>query len=148
MKFTKGPRVVIWLLTSKCNLACCHCYTARFSREKELNEEQALELIESMANFGVRHVGFTGGEVFLRQDALRIMRRAFELGMSTSVVTNGSLLTEEVARELANSEVLTFLSIDGARKETHERIRGLGSWSFVTAAVEKLQKFSARFYFF
>ena len=145
MSFTKGPRVVIWLLTSKCNLACRHCYTARFPKKKELDEEQALDLVESMANSGIRHIGFSGGEVFLRQDALRIMKRAFELGMSTSVVTNGSLLTEEVAQELADSEVFTFLSIDGARKETHERIRGSGTWSFVTAAVEKLQKFSVRF---
>ena len=145
MSFTTGPRVVIWLLTSRCNLACAHCYTARFSREKELNEEQALQLVESMAASGVRHIGFTGGEVFIRRDALRIIKRAFELGISTSVVTNGSLLTDEVAKQLADSEVLTFLSIDGARKQTHERIRGTGSWSFVTAAVEKLRKFSVRF---
>ena len=98
-----------------------------------------------MANFGVRHIGFTGGEVFLRQDALPIMKRASDLGMSTSVVTNGSLLTEEVIRQLADCQVFTLLSIDGARKQTHERIRGSGSWSSITAAVEKLQKFSVRF---
>jgi len=146
MSFAKGPRVVIWLLTSKCNLACHHCYTARFPQERELDEEQALTLVESMADSGVRHIGFSGGEVFLREDALRIIKRAFKLGMSTSVVTNGSLLTEEIVKELHDSQVLTFLSIDGAHKETHERIRGSGTWSFVTAAAEKLQKFSAKFY--
>ena len=99
MNITNGPRVVIWLLTSKCNLACCHCYAVRFPKEKELNEEQALELVERMANSDVGHIGFTGGEVFLRQDALRIMKRASELGISTSVVTNGSLLTKEMAEQ-------------------------------------------------
>ena len=123
MSFTEGPRVVIWLLTSRCNLTCCHCYTAKFLKEKEFSEEQALELVESMASSGVKHIGFSGGEVFLRRDTLRIMKRAFERGVSTSVVTNGLLITEKVAKELADSEVLTFLSIDGASRQTHERTR-------------------------
>ncbi len=106
MSFTEGPRVVIWLLTSRCNLTCCHCYTAKFLKEKEFSEEQALELVETMANSGVMRIGFTGGEVFRRQDALRLIERASELRMSASMVTNGSLLTEEIARRL-------FLNLSG-----------------------------------
>ena len=141
----RGPRFIIWLLTSKCNMACRHCYAARFPREKELNEAEALELVNNMARSGVRHIGFSGGEVFLRPDALKIIKRAFELGMSTSVVTNGSSLNAEVAKELASCKTFIFLSVDGARQETHEQIRGSGSWSFIGTAVENLRRFSVRF---
>ena len=113
----KGPRLIIWLLTPKCNLACSHCYTARFLGKGELEPNQALNIVKSAAEVGVRHIGFTGGEVFLRQDALALMGLASESGMSTSVVTNGSMLDEEVVEKLAKYEVFTILSIDGASTE-------------------------------
>ena len=136
MSRTKGPQFVIWLLTAKCNLSCSHCYTDRFPGEDELTEEQALALVEDMARSGVKRIGFTGGEIFLRKDALRIVKRAFQLGIEVGLVSNGSLLTEEVARALADCQAHVLLSIDGARQRTHEMIRGSGTWESVTAAVE------------
>lgn len=141
----KGPKILIWLLTSRCNLACRHCYTARFPSQGELDRDQAMSIVHCAANAGIRHIGFTGGEVFLRKDTLALIREASELGLSTSVVTNGALLREEVARELAEWAVFVYLSIDGADKETHEKIRGPGSWSFIAPAVEAMQKFDLRF---
>jgi len=124
----KKPRLIIWVLTSKCNLACPHCYAAKFIGRDELNERQALRVVKSGAEAGIKHVGFTGGEVFLRKDALNLMRYASQLGMSTSVITNGSMLTEEVVRDLANIGVFAFLSLDGANKElvSIEEVQRLG----------------------
>lgn len=98
-----------------------------------------------MANSGVRHIGFSGGEVLFRGDARRIIKRASDLGMSTSLVTNGLLITEKVARELADCGVLIFLSIDGAKEETHDRVRGSGSWGGAIAAAERLKRAYVRF---
>ena len=134
----KKLELIVWLLTSRCNLSCLHCYAARFPRHGELNESEALAVVESAARTGVKHISFSGGEVFLRQDTLKIMRRATELGIATSVVTNGSQLTERVVAELADCKVFTILSIDGAKRETHEMIRGDGTWEFVTSAAAKM----------
>jgi len=141
----KKPRLIIWVLTSKCNLACNHCYTARFIGRDELDEHQALRVVESGAEAGVKHIGFTGGEVFLRKDALSLIRYASQLGMSTSVVTNGLMLTEEVVRDLAKTGMWVFLSLDGARKETHERIRGGGTWESINSATQMMRNFGLRF---
>jgi len=138
------PRLVIWLLTARCNLECCHCYAARFLGGKELSKGEALRVVESAAKAGVKHIGFSGGEVFLRQDALDVIGRAFGLGMSTSVVTNGTVLSEEIAQRLADYGTRTFLSIDGARAETHERIRGKGTWDAAVLAAEKLRKYKVK----
>ncbi len=143
--FMNRPRVLIWLLTSQCNLACRHCYAARFPRHGELEPEQALAVVRNAAEAGISHVALTGGEVFLRRDALEVIRQACKLGMSTSVVSNGSMLDEEMARQLADCGVFIYLSIDGASKETHEKIRGRGTWDFVISAVEAMQKFDLRF---
>lgn len=139
------PKVIIWLLTARCNLKCCHCYAARFLGGKELNKDEALRVLEGVAKAGVRHIGFSGGEVFLRKDALDIIERAFGLGMTTSVVTNGTVLSEEIAQGLACYGTLAFLSIDGERKETHERIRGEGTWDAAILAAERLRKFGVKF---
>jgi len=45
----KKPRLIIWVLTAKCNLDCCHCYTARFIGRDELDEYQALQVVKSGA---------------------------------------------------------------------------------------------------
>ena len=134
-----GPKAMVWLLTSRCNLACGHCYAAKYMDRGELDEEQALKVVEDAAKAGVKHIGFTGGEVFLRRDALHLMEYASKAGISTSVVTNGSMLTTEVARELANLNILVYLSIDGANKETHEKVRGMGSWEHVISATETMR---------
>ena len=97
----KEPKAIIWLLTSRCNLACCHCYTTRFPRTGELDGEQALNVLAEAARAGVRHIGLTGEEVFLRQDVIDLVRLASDFGMSTSVVTNGSLLSDETLKTLA-----------------------------------------------
>lgn len=143
--FMNRPRVLIWLLTSQCNLACRHCYTARFPRHGELNQEQALTVVRNAAEAGISHVALTGGEVFLRRDALEVIRQACKLGMITSVVSNGSMLDEEMARELANHGVFVYLSIDGTSKQTHEKIRGRGTWDSIASAVAAMQKFGLRF---
>ena len=141
----KGPRSIIWLVTSRCNLSCRHCYATRFPRKGELSEGEALDLIDQAAELGVRHIGFTGGEVFVRPDALRLMERAHQHGISTTVVTNSSFLSDEVLEKLFEYQVWVFLSLDGARPETHEKVRGPGTWEPVLAAARRMSKLGMRF---
>jgi len=140
-----GPKAMVWLLTSRCNLACCHCYAARFEDRGELNEEQAMKVVNDATKAGVKHIGFTGGEVFLRRDALKLIGYASRAGMSTSVVTNGSVLTKEVAKKLADLKVLVYLSVDGAKEKTHERVRGIRNWEHVVLAAETMRNLGLRF---
>ncbi len=141
----KGPQSIIWLVTSRCNLACRHCYASRFPKAGELSEHEALRLIDQAAQARVRHIGLTGGEVFLRPDALRLMQRAYEQGISTTVVTNGLLLSDNLLEKLAQYEVWVFLSLDGARKETHEKIRGPDTWEKVISAARRMNKAGMKF---
>lgn len=146
-KFKKPKHLdlIIWLLTSRCNLSCKHCYASRFNRYKELTEEEALKLVEDASKIPTKHISFTGGEVFMRKDVMNILRYAAELGIETSVVTNGLLITKEIARELAQYSTFVYLSIDGAEKETHESIRGKGTWEKVLLASHELHKHGVKF---
>jgi radical SAM protein with 4Fe4S-binding SPASM domain len=110
-----------------------------------LNTAEAIAVIEDAAQSGVKHIGFSGGEIFLRKDALQLIGKASELGMTTSVVSNGSLLTDEVIGELSHCQTLVILSIDGAKRETHEKIRGEGAWTSAITAAEKMAQAKLNF---
>jgi len=139
-----SPQTILWLLTSRCNLACRHCYAARFS-QNELPEEEIFRIVQSAAGVGVKHFGLSGGEVFLHRNALEILRQASELGMSTSVVSNGLLITEEVAQRLKEYHTHIFISLDGAEKDTHERVRGPETWEPTLLSIEKMRQHGVNF---
>ncbi len=59
-----------------------------------------------------------------------------------SLVSNGYLLTKDIAKELINSGITRVqISLDGAKKETHERLRGKeGSFERAINAIKILKE--------
>jgi len=49
-------------------------------------------------------------------------------GVEATLVTNGTLMTPSLARRIASLEVVVCVSLDGATKQSHERLRGPGSF--------------------
>ena len=64
------PNSVVWLITARCNLSCIHCYTSRFKGLGELSTNDALRLIQEIAEIGIRHVSISGGEPLIRKDLI------------------------------------------------------------------------------
>lgn len=141
---SKGPESLIWLITSRCNLACRHCYASKFSRGRELSEEEATGIIEQAAEVGVEHISFTGGEVFLRPEILKLLNQAYERGIRTTVVTNGLSLSDSLLKKLAQYRVRIFLSLDGT-KEAHEKIRGSNTWEPVLWTARRMREQGMKF---
>ncbi len=136
---------LIWLVTGRCNLSCSHCYAERFQGQDELSPIEAASLVEDAARAGVQHLGLVGGEPLLRPDLLRLVQQARSLNMSVSMVTNGSRITAAVAGELAASEVVVVVSLDGARPGTHDRRRGAGSHQQALSALGHLKQEEVNF---
>ncbi|MDP2730935.1 MAG: radical SAM protein [Dehalococcoidales bacterium] len=141
-----GLRNIVWFPTSRCNLSCIHCCAARFLDKGELDENGATRMFREAAEAGTKHIVFCGGEPLLRQDALDLVRLADELGIRCTIASNGSTYTEEALTELAKCNASTIVSIDGANRETHEKIRGKGSWDFVLKAVERMRRVGNRIF--
>ncbi|NES87010.1 MAG: radical SAM protein, partial [Moorea sp. SIO2B7] len=63
----------VWEITLKCNLACSQCGSrAGKARANELSTSEALDLVEQLAEVGIKEVTLIGGEAFLRPDWLEI----------------------------------------------------------------------------
>ena len=122
----KGP-VVAWNYTRSCNLHCRHCYSRSENRsyENELNTEEALSLIDDLAEFRVPALLFSGGEPLSRPDFAVLARHAAECGIRVTISTNGTLITPEMARTIRDIGVsYVGISLDGTR-ETNDLFRGM-----------------------
>lgn len=115
--------VVVWNVTSACNLACTHCYAATKGTPDELDTSEALALIDDLADFGCPVLLFSGGEPFMRPGILDLAHHAVSKGLRVVFSTNGTLidgaLTEQI-KEIGVSYV--GISIDGS-EATHDRFR-------------------------
>lgn len=118
--------VVVWSVTRRCNLHCIHCYASSQDKEyaDELTTKEGLALVDSLAEFGVPTILFSGGEPFIRIDLLQLIERAVQRGIRAVISTNGTLITRNLARKLKEVGVsYVGVSMDGTQG-THDRFRG------------------------
>lgn len=121
-----GRPIVVWNCTRQCNLRCIHCYADADSRDYpgELSTQEAKSFIADLADFGVPVLLFSGGEPLLREDIFDLAAFAKGLGIRPVLSTNGTLITEEIARRIQDigfGEV--GISLDGIG-EVNDRFRG------------------------
>jgi radical SAM protein with 4Fe4S-binding SPASM domain len=112
---TASP-VIIWNVCGHCNMTCPHCYAVatKDPSPRDLTTEEALRLIDDMAEAGIKIVIFSGGEPLLRHDLLELIQHAKNRGLYPQLSTNGTYITDTVAAELADAGVgYVGISIDG-----------------------------------
>jgi MoaA/NifB/PqqE/SkfB family radical SAM enzyme len=127
-----GRRVLncLWELTYRCNASCqiCGYWQDPSDPEEELTLSEIQAGLERIHAYGCKLVNFTGGEPTLRKDLEEIVSHASRLGMWTSMVTNGSLLTRKRIGQLKDAGLDNLLvSLDSLDPEVHNAQRGLGS---------------------
>jgi len=125
LQFSQDKKpVVVWNVTSRCNLACTHCYASVGQNcGKELSTAQALAVIDDLAAFGAPVLLFSGGEPFTRPDILVLAKHAASKGLRVVFSTNGTLITPALAAEIKAIGVsYAGISIDGS-ESIHDRFR-------------------------
>lgn len=133
--------IVYLELTRACNLKCIHCLNNSGIKQKdELTKEDLLKLIKNFSSHGVQEIRFTGGEPLLFNGIYDLIRFATEEGICTSLGTNGTLVTKEVAKKLKESGLKkVVVSIDG-NKKIHDKIRGRKNYQKAMHGLKYLQK--------
>ena len=128
LRFSAQKRpVVMWNLTEQCNLSCQHCYMdAQKKGREELTLEEGISLVDELAELKVPIVIFTGGEPLLSRNFYALAFHAREVGLRAVISTNGTLITPQVARLLAESKIgYVGVSMDSADPERHDAFRGV-----------------------
>jgi radical SAM protein with 4Fe4S-binding SPASM domain len=135
-----APACVVWELTLACNLKCMHCgSTAGGRRDRELTTDEALKVCGDLKAAGCLGVALMGGEPLLRRDFFEIASRVRGLGMELSVITNGTVHSEEIFSGLAALKPRAVaVSLDAADPALHDRIRGVpGSFEKSRAFIDR-----------
>jgi radical SAM protein with 4Fe4S-binding SPASM domain len=134
------PIYAVWEVTLHCDLACRHCGSrAARPRPDELSTAECLDVVDQLAELGCMEVIIIGGEVYLRDGWLDILRRIRERGMTPLLTTGGRAFTAERARAAKEAGLVSAsVSLDG-NEATHDRLRGLaGSHAAALSAMSNL----------
>jgi len=109
---------------------------------EELTTEELLGVIRDAAKIGVSLVDIDGGEPLLRKDIFILIKEIRKLGMTPLLVTNGTLMTEKMAKKLIDSGLSSIIvSLDGSNSEIHDKLRGVrGCFEKSIEAIKILRK--------
>ena len=136
-----APICLTWELTYACNLQCVHCLSSSGTRDpRELTTEQAKAVLDELRDLQVFYINIGGGEPMVRRDFFELLEHAEHCNIGVKFSTNGAFITPENARRLAAMNYLDIqISLDGADRETNDRVRGEGSYDIAIRAMDNLR---------
>lgn len=127
--FDERPFILFWEVTRACALACRHCRAIAqpHAHPLELDHEEAMTLVDAIAELAPPMLVLTGGDPMMRRDIFEIIERAASKGLRVALspaATNRLIHTD--FHKLRQAGVVSMsLSLDGATQETHDAFRGV-----------------------
>ena len=143
------PIMCSFELLPVCNLKCKMCYV-----RKSMDEVQKagglkdaawwLELAKEAEECGLLYPLITGGEPFLHPGFAEILSGTLQMGMQTSINSNGTLIDQDWADFLnKNRPTRVNITLYGASEESYQNLCGNGdAYRKVRNAVELLKKYN------
>ena len=144
MKIMNTPRSVDLSITNRCNLRCRYCshFTSAGDVGSDLPKQEWLRFFEELSRCAVLDVTIEGGEAFLRKDLKELIEGIIQSRMRFSILSNGTLITDEIAAFLASTGRCNSVqvSIDGSYPKTHDACRGEGNFERAISGLKCLQR--------
>lgn len=148
-----NPWTVKFLVTSKCNFRCRHCffYNSDFYDAKDdLSHSEMMKLVSDIiTDLAPVEVIISGGEPFLRDDLFEIISKFKSSNIGLYIQTNASLLNPERIKQLKsllnpNFDIIQ-VSLDGVSDETHNFIRNGNVYEQTIQGIKELANASIPF---
>ncbi len=146
------PSFVVISPLAACNLDCAGCYAGAYGHmEPNLSYDDIVKIIEEARGWGTRFITISGGEPTLYWNRIKgddqgikdICERYQD--MVFLMYTNGTLIDEAMAAEMAQlGNITPAISVEGFKEETDAR-RGDGVYDKVMAAMDVLREHKAFF---
>ena len=129
--------------TSDCNLHCPMC--SRNTWQNESTGHMSLAVFDKIMNEipdGVRRIFFGGvGEPLYHPDILYMIRRAKETGRTVELITNGTLLRDDISKEIVEAKLdMLWVSLDAMEEKSYASIRSGAEYTDVLANITAFNK--------
>lgn len=141
---SNGMNRVYVEVTNRCNLDCSTCIRNTWG-----NQQGSMSLVDFQKIIANLQQGDTAPEIFFggygeplsHPDILEMIQLAKQSGYKCSMITNGTLLSQNMSENLIDAKLdMLWVSIDGARPESYQDIR-LGN--HLPKIIDNLETFQA-----
>lgn len=119
-------RILYVLVTNKCTLSCRYCYYNVGLYQKtssEINVDKLLKKIKPLSKY-FDEVVFTGGEALLLKEIFLMASEFKKSGLITRIITNGTLLTPDVCKNIVSTFDIVDFSLDSLDSKQNNLTRG------------------------
>ncbi|RVU54126.1 GTP 3',8-cyclase MoaA [Anaerosphaera multitolerans] len=131
-------------LTERCNLRCVYCMTEKgiekICHEDLLSYEDLYKLLKTLSKAGIRKIKITGGEPFVRKDAIDFIKllkqdSSFE---KVTVTTNGLLLDKYLDSLIEMGIDGINISLDSLREDKFKRLTRGGNLKLLIETIDEI----------
>jgi cyclic pyranopterin phosphate synthase len=127
-------------VTDKCNFRCLYCMPAEglpwLGAGQTLSRDELIRALRVAIELGVRTVRITGGEPTLRRDLVDVVAAIGDLGVEMAMTTNGFLM-DRLAVPLAEAGLSRAnVSLDSLRRDRFEQITRRDALHRVLAGID------------
>ena len=129
-------------LADACNERCVHCYIPHSQKNNVMDSALFYRIIEEGRSLNIIHVTLSGGEPLLHKDIIEFLSKCRELDLSVNVLSNLTLLTEDIVSEMKKNKLLSVqTSLYSMDPYVHDSITKLnGSFEKTKAGILRLCK--------
>ena len=153
----RDPQTLWFNTGTLCNITCENCYIESSPTNDALvylTADEVSDYLDQLSRraWGVREIGFTGGEPFMNPEMIEMIRRPLEAGYEVLVLTNAMrpMMRPRVRAGLEalvaeHGDRLTFrVSLDHHSAAVHDRERGRGAFARTLEGMDWLSSIGAR----
>ena len=121
-----------------CNFNCRYCF-ARFNEvSSTLSKKDCFKIVGALQNNGTEKINFAGGEPTLSPFLGDLIVYSKSLGLTTSVISNGTGITERFLRKYGNSLDWIGLSLDSGDELIQYQL-GRGNGTYVQDIINQCE---------
>lgn len=127
-------------ITSRCNERCVHCYIPHENKTSDIEPDLFYDILEQCRTMRLLHLTLSGGEPMLHKSFCDFLRKCREYNFSVNVLSNLTLLNDEVIEEMkANPLLGVQVSLYSMNPNIHDEITQMkGSCEKTKKAILKL----------
>ena len=116
-------------LTSRCNEHCVHCYIPHENRMTDIEPDFFYSILGQCHEIKTMILTLSGGEPMMHPNFCDFLRRARDYDFSINVLSNLTLLNEEIVAEMRANRLSVQVSLYSMNPNVHDSITKVpGSW--------------------
>lgn len=137
--YKNNPKMVLFEITTKCNLNCSYCTARRLIKNPKDLELEKIKMMKSKFD-SFEYIAFCGlGEALIHKDFYKILKLFND--KKIVIVTNGSVLIDfKKLSSYKNVETITF-SVDAASEDGMKKICDRYRYDILLKNLEKAKKY-------